>query len=275
MSDRFINPYRLFVGSFIPNWLLTRREISPGAKLTYGRLAQHADKKTGVAWPRRDTLAQELGISARQIDRYLNSLRGTGLITIRRTGFKKSNRYHFLYHRWMQAGESPHVSIHELTDPTIQDSTDPSTKKNHWKRFKVKETGAEAPGLVDKSKEKFGFTMKLSPELEKASSALYRSDSHRFARLPKWISQKLKAGHSAADIAAALLALREREVKYGAVDDWWAYLEGTNGTGQTTVDRKRTQRLEAEAAAYKKRGPVNLGDLADLAKLAALGANRI
>lgn len=272
MSDQFINPYRLFVGSFIPNWLLVRREISPGAKLTYGRLAQHADKKSGVAWPSRKTLACELGISPRQIDRYLSALLGAGLIKIQRTGFKKSNRYRFLFHRWMQVYESPHLSTHELTNPTTQDSTDLSTKKNHWKRFNVKETGAGAPGLVDKSKQGFRFTRKLSPELKDAANALYRSDSRRFARLPKWIRKKREGEHNDADIAAALLALREREVKYGSVDNWWGYLEGTNGTGQTMVDRKRTQRLQIEAAAYKKPGPVKLGDLPGLAALAAVGA---
>lgn len=30
---RRINPYKMFVGSFIPNWLLKQREISQGGKL--------------------------------------------------------------------------------------------------------------------------------------------------------------------------------------------------------------------------------------------------
>jgi hypothetical protein len=44
---RRINPFRLFVGSMIPNWLQCRPEVSQGAKLAYARLAQYAGKDGG------------------------------------------------------------------------------------------------------------------------------------------------------------------------------------------------------------------------------------
>ena len=45
MAERqYINPYKLFQGGFIPNWLMERKseEINPNAKLVYSRLLQYA-----------------------------------------------------------------------------------------------------------------------------------------------------------------------------------------------------------------------------------------
>jgi hypothetical protein len=49
------NPYRMWVGSFMPNWLSEQR-ISPGAKLTYGRLGQYAGRN-GERHPGQKELA--------------------------------------------------------------------------------------------------------------------------------------------------------------------------------------------------------------------------
>src|SRR5688572_3926181 len=57
------NPYRMWVGSFIPNWLM-RQKISPGAKLAYARLAQYAGKD-GQCYPSQKDLADELGVGER------------------------------------------------------------------------------------------------------------------------------------------------------------------------------------------------------------------
>lgn len=110
---------------------------------------------------------------------------------------------------------------------------------------------------------------KLSPELKTAADPLYRSDPKRFDKLIIWIWRALKAGHEELDIVAALQNLERREKKLGAVDDWWKYLEGDNGSGQNMIERARTRRLEGEASTYKKPGPIKLGDLSALASLAA------
>jgi hypothetical protein len=60
-QNRLINPYKLFVGSFIPNWLLKREEISQGAKLCYARLCQYAGED-GECYPSQKKLAEALGI---------------------------------------------------------------------------------------------------------------------------------------------------------------------------------------------------------------------
>ena len=109
---------------------------------------------------------------------------------------------------------------------------------------------------------------KLCAALRAPADQLFSSSPQRFQKLIKWTWLQLSSGHEEVDIIAALVSLQGREESYGLVDDWWAYLEGDNGTGQSMIERGRSRRLQGEAAEYKKPGPVKLGDLADLARLA-------
>ena len=47
---------------------------------TYCALADHANNKTGLCWPKMETLAKTLGRSVRTIQRHLHLLRERGLI---------------------------------------------------------------------------------------------------------------------------------------------------------------------------------------------------
>jgi len=47
---------------------------------TYAALADHANNKTGLCWPKMETLAATLGRSARTVQRHLHLLRERGLI---------------------------------------------------------------------------------------------------------------------------------------------------------------------------------------------------
>jgi len=102
---RYINPYNLFVGSFIPNWLLKRVEVSQGAKLCYARLSQFAGKD-GDCFPSQPTLAVEIGAGERQIRRYISELEELKLIESVQVGLNQPNRYRFLWHRWMEEDKS-------------------------------------------------------------------------------------------------------------------------------------------------------------------------
>lgn len=103
-AKRYINPYRLFVGAFVPNWLLERREIGSTAKLVYARLMQYAGD-TGVAYPQIKTLASEIGMSQAWVEKCLRELREAGLVeaTPRRgpSGDIEGNEYRFFFHLWM------------------------------------------------------------------------------------------------------------------------------------------------------------------------------
>ena len=125
-SARYINPYKLFVGSFVPNWLLRCPDLSPGSKLCYARLCQYAGADA-VAWPAQETLAAELGCSEREARRYLKELAKAGLIEVERRGLGKPNRYRFLNHPWISAAGA----VLERTDVAVQDGTDLSDKENH------------------------------------------------------------------------------------------------------------------------------------------------
>ena len=101
--EKYFNPYKQFYNAWIPNWLLRRKnkEVSLGAKVVYGRLCQHAGKN-GDCFPKQKTLAKECGMSVRQISRYLGELKRLELIDIWRYGKKRSNRYKFLEHPWVE-----------------------------------------------------------------------------------------------------------------------------------------------------------------------------
>ena len=73
------NPFRLFTGIFIPDGLVRADGISPGAKLTYGRLVRYAGQD-GACYPAVPTLAAEIGVSVRQTQYYLAELEREKLI---------------------------------------------------------------------------------------------------------------------------------------------------------------------------------------------------
>lgn len=100
MSSTRYNPWRLFHGAFVPNWLLERSEVSATAKLLFGMLCQHAGKK-GSCFPRQDTLAAELGTTERSIRRFISELKNHRLIDTVYDGKIKSNVYFFTKHEWM------------------------------------------------------------------------------------------------------------------------------------------------------------------------------
>jgi hypothetical protein len=101
LTNRIINPKPLTKGfAPCPNWLLCRPEVSFGAKATYSRLVQFADKD-GVAWPSQDVLAKELGIKTRQVKTYIQELVRFSLIAACLNGMPASNSYYFLYHPWI------------------------------------------------------------------------------------------------------------------------------------------------------------------------------
>src|SRR3954454_20293994 len=96
---RYINPHLLFAGSITPNWLRPRTEISPGGKLLYATLAQHG--RSGECYPGEATLAGELGVSERQVRRYVEELVRFRLVQVKQAGNGKTNRYLFPAHEWM------------------------------------------------------------------------------------------------------------------------------------------------------------------------------
>ena len=87
----------------VPCWLLERdiNEISQGAKLCYGRLLLYGRSK-GEAWPRQTVLGKEIGVTDRQVRKYIEELETLGLIETERFEFRGINHYFFLRHPWIE-----------------------------------------------------------------------------------------------------------------------------------------------------------------------------
>ncbi len=96
-----INPYKMFNGSQVPAWLSVRTEVSPSAKLCYGRLMRYSGKD-GCAYPKMATLGTEIGKSQRQVRRLVQELRDHGLIeTSDRRKQGLPCEFFFLDHPWI------------------------------------------------------------------------------------------------------------------------------------------------------------------------------
>jgi len=111
-APRRINPWRMFTGSMVPNWLQCRSEISQGAKLAYARLAQYSGK-AGDCFPKQETLGLQLGVSERTANEYIRTLVKFRLIEKQRRGLCKPNRYYFLDHPWMHDGQLKNAYGHK------------------------------------------------------------------------------------------------------------------------------------------------------------------
>ena len=74
----YLTPEDRFDGSFCPDWLIEREEVSPGGKMVYARLLKYAKKEKGKpihAWPGVDVIGMAVGLSGRQVKRYVAELR--------------------------------------------------------------------------------------------------------------------------------------------------------------------------------------------------------
>ena len=76
----------------IPNGVLRREGLSPGAKLAYMGLLSYAWQE-GSCFPGQALLAEDLGIGQRTVVRYLKELQAVGLLIVKRRGLGKTNLY--------------------------------------------------------------------------------------------------------------------------------------------------------------------------------------
>jgi len=88
----------------VPTWLARRSEIGASAKLVYGRLWQFHGKN-GSAFPSYRRLAQEVGLSERQVINIVRELERMGLVkATRRSG--RTNIFALPPHSWANGGEN-------------------------------------------------------------------------------------------------------------------------------------------------------------------------
>jgi hypothetical protein len=107
----------MFSGVLVPDELVRYRGLSPMAKILWARLARYA-RDSGSVFPAVSTLARELGVSTRQIQRALASLERERFLrrSLRKTekGDYTSTKYLFLWHSIF--AETPKVKELEVQE---------------------------------------------------------------------------------------------------------------------------------------------------------------
>lgn len=109
------NPFKVFVGLFIPNALARYKKISANAKLLYGRLAQFAGKD-GRCFPSQALMAEEIGVTERAVRKLLKELKENGFIAVTKPGMMErfngnTAGYDFIWHPIFEESlrESPSI----------------------------------------------------------------------------------------------------------------------------------------------------------------------
>ena len=197
-TGQTFNPYRLFVGAFIPNALMQYTGLTQGAKLTWARLAQYAGEK-GEAYPSLETLANDIGVKKLQVIQYLKELEKKQFIEVLRASGKdkllhKTNRYIFLWsaifhtsesmQKHTSAGMQNHTSAgmqnHTQRESVVRESQEKNTHKEKNEKAvcdkieKIKKTKTFQnldPGLIEKIIKKNGKEAVMAAEyIEKTFS---------------------------------------------------------------------------------------------------------
>jgi hypothetical protein len=89
--------------TIIPNAILRRPDLSPGAKLTYMMLLSYAWQE-GSCFPGQERLAEDMGVTSRSVITYLKQLQTAGLLVVKRRGLGLTNVY--LLPRFISASEN-------------------------------------------------------------------------------------------------------------------------------------------------------------------------
>ena len=130
----------------IPNLVLRRSDLQPGAKLTYMVLLSYAWQQDH-AYPGQDRLAADMGVSERSVITYLKQLQETGLITIRRRGLGLTNVY--VLHRLAPRSEkSAPPEVQEPTPLEVQDLRPKKTQQKNTQGERIE--SSRGLSVVDK-----------------------------------------------------------------------------------------------------------------------------
>lgn len=177
------NPFRMFYGIFIPEWLCQARCISHGAKMVFGRLARYAGE-FGVAEPAQAVLALECGMSDDSCYRYIKELADHELLAVQRRGLGRPNRYTFLWHDMIgavraDADQRPvDGPAHDSGEPRIPPFTETeSSEESSGKKTRKRGTGVPSEFKVtDEMKQ---WAREHTPDVKVAQQTHQFLDYHR------------------------------------------------------------------------------------------------
>ena len=185
------NPFGLFNGIHIPEALVRCKDLSPGAKISYGRLARYAGQD-GACHPRQQTLADELGVSGRQVRTYLGELIQHGFLRAIRRGLHKPNDYIFLWHPIFSGTDRRRNSGRGGEEHFTQDRKETSTQD--WKKASSQERQETSVPLSRESGEENQLeesrpSSEPSSDLKRTESCLPASSENAAGRSPS-LSEK-------------------------------------------------------------------------------------
>ena len=76
----------------VPNFILTNKDLSVGAKLYYAMLLKYAREKD-YCFPGQQTLAEDMGSSERSVRTYQKELEDAGFLEVTQRGLGKTSIY--------------------------------------------------------------------------------------------------------------------------------------------------------------------------------------
>ena len=115
------NPFRIFAGIYIPNFVWQDRNLTNLSKLLFGRLISYAGKN-GNCFPKQETLAEEFNVSTNTIltsinqlvaQKYLEKENPTGKDRL----MHKCIRYHFIWHESCDESIKPEPGTKPISEP--------------------------------------------------------------------------------------------------------------------------------------------------------------
>ncbi|HEY0321692.1 MAG TPA: hypothetical protein VGC66_12095 [Pyrinomonadaceae bacterium] len=122
MKEHF-NIFHFFSGAFVPAWLLSRSEISAGAKLAYSLLAQQANSR-GTVQLNFQVAEASVGERDGRFARYLMELEEVGLIHVSRGNVHQEDiRIYFPYHQWIIGLDEQKESSHLIASKEAPSSS--------------------------------------------------------------------------------------------------------------------------------------------------------
>jgi len=89
----------------VPNFILTKKGVSVGAKLAYAMLLKYA-WDNDACFPGQVKLAEDMGATDRSVRTYLKELEAAQLLEIKQRGLGKTNLYRL--HLTVRPKNSPH-----------------------------------------------------------------------------------------------------------------------------------------------------------------------
>ncbi len=110
----------------VPKWVIRHRTLSVGAKALYADIMTYADNDTLAAFPSREVLADDLGVSVSTVKRSIKELETANVITVERRRNRRTGNFyanHYVLAWSAPAEESPWVT----DDPRREVASDPRT----------------------------------------------------------------------------------------------------------------------------------------------------